>query len=80
MKSILTDNMNILPWARAYMGLLGLWLSYEDWQEQLFFRASLDAAFGILFLAFAIKRILERREAIRQGRDPAIVSIRDRAS
>lgn len=79
MKSILTDKLNILPWILAFMGLRGLWLSYEDWQKELFFRTWLDAAFGILFIAFAIVRIFDRRKAIREGSDPTIVRVKDRA-
>jgi hypothetical protein len=79
MKSILTDKMNIMPWMFAFVGLRDLWLSYDDWQNGLFWRAWLDAAFGILFLALAIVRIFDRRKAIREGRDPTVVRVRDRA-
>jgi hypothetical protein len=80
MKPIFTDKMNVLPWVWSLLGLGFLWRSYTDWQAELFVHTWFDASAGILFLALAIVRVFDRRKPIREDRDPAIVSVKDRTT
>ena len=77
MKLIYTDKFGLYPWVMLLGSAAMLWSGYKGFADGDGVQLGLGIGGGGLFLIAALKRIWDVREAIREGRDPTILRIKN---
>ena len=77
MKTVYTDKYGILPLLMLGGSLSGFRLAYLGYVESNGSSLGLGLASGTLFFGLALKRLWDRRQAKRVGRDHTIVRIKN---
>ncbi|WEK45450.1 MAG: hypothetical protein P0Y56_10430 [Candidatus Andeanibacterium colombiense] len=78
MKTIYTDRYGLLPWTWGVLGISSLVRAYfDDLPKGENFSLGLSLAIGIAFLFSSIWELRRRSIARQEGRDPAIIRIKN---